>query len=79
MSSIDTYHPTAGIKNKLLAYYQFLRDYPSYRHKVVLIQYVTPIICCSGKTDTYHEELLDEIDILRKMRDDICEIVEQIH
>jgi len=30
MASIDSYHPIAGLKNKLLSYQLFLQRYPSY-------------------------------------------------
>ena len=37
MASIDSFHPMAGIKQKLKAYQQFLREYEDYRDKIVLI------------------------------------------
>ena len=37
IASIDSYHPIGGIKNKLLAYQEFLRKYPDYRNRTILI------------------------------------------
>jgi trehalose-6-phosphate synthase len=37
MSSIDSYHPISGLKNKLLSYKLFLQQYPTYQNKIVLI------------------------------------------
>ena len=42
ISSIDRYHPISGLKNKLLAYQKFLRDFPPFRPLVCLVQYVVP-------------------------------------
>ena len=44
MSSIDTYHPISGLKKKLLSYKLFLRKYPKFHGKVVLIQFVGSIV-----------------------------------
>ncbi len=30
MSSIDSYHPISGLKNKMMSYQRFLRRYPSF-------------------------------------------------
>jgi trehalose-6-phosphate synthase len=37
MGSIDSYHPISGLKNKLLSYELFLKKYPNYQNRVVLI------------------------------------------
>ena len=37
MSSINAFHPISGVTNKLIAYHEFLKKYPNYRKKVVLI------------------------------------------
>jgi trehalose 6-phosphate synthase/phosphatase len=37
ISSIDRFHPISGLKNKLLAYQKFLRDYPHYRTQACLV------------------------------------------
>lgn len=37
MSSIDTYHPISGLKNKLLGYFEFLKKCPSFRKKITLV------------------------------------------
>ena len=44
MSSIDSYHPISGLKNKLLSYKLFLKQYPTYQNKIVLIQFVGSIV-----------------------------------
>ena len=45
ISSIDRFHPISGLKNKLLAYQKFMREYPSYKNHICLIQYVIPSDC----------------------------------
>lgn len=40
MASIDSCHQTTGLILKLKGYYQFLKDYPEYREKVVLFQVI---------------------------------------
>ena len=47
ISSIDSFHPMAGIKQKLKAYKNFLREYDDYRNKIVLIQFIPSILCLS--------------------------------
>lgn len=37
ISSIDRFHPISGLKNKLLAYQKFLREYPGYKGHTCLI------------------------------------------
>lgn len=53
MSSIDTFHPLSGLRTKLRGYYKFLKAYPAYRNKLVLIQFIPSIYCES-------EHLVDE-------------------
>lgn len=78
-ASIDTFHPISGVKNKLMAYIEFLRKYPGYRGRIMFIQYVTPILCCGGTTiDKYSEEIISEISTLKEFRDDIRVLVTQI-
>ena len=45
LSSIDRFHPISGLKNKLLAYQKFLRDFPPFRSNSCLVQYVVPSDC----------------------------------
>ena len=40
ISSIDRFHPISGLKNKLLAYQKFMRDFPPFRPITCLVQYV---------------------------------------
>lgn len=58
MTSIDTFHPISGLKNKLLSFLEFLRKYPSYRNKIILIQYVTPILCGGKLADKYEDDFI---------------------
>jgi trehalose-6-phosphate synthase len=37
IASIDTFHHMSGITNKLKAYHNFLKDYPKYHHRLVLV------------------------------------------
>lgn len=37
LSSIDRFHPISGLKNKLLAYQKFLREYPNYKQSTCLV------------------------------------------
>ena len=54
MSSIDSYHPISGLKNKLLSYKLFLQQYPCYKNKVVLIQFVGSIVQAFDKAESHH-------------------------
>ena len=49
ITSIDRFHPISGIKNKLLAFQKFLRDYPPFRQHVCLLQYVVSVESMSCK------------------------------
>ena len=40
ISSIDTYHPISGLRQKLRAFLNFLEANPNYKNKVVFIQFV---------------------------------------
>lgn len=71
MTSIDTFHPISGLKNKLLSFHEFLKKYPSYRGKIILIQFVTPIICGGKILDRYEDEYINDICILREMKKEI--------
>jgi trehalose 6-phosphate synthase/phosphatase len=42
IASIDRFHPISGLKNKLLAYQKFLREFPPFRPLACLVQYVVP-------------------------------------
>jgi trehalose 6-phosphate synthase/phosphatase len=44
MTSIDTFHPISGLKNKLLSYQLFLQKYPRYQNRIVLIVFITSIV-----------------------------------
>jgi trehalose-6-phosphate synthase len=78
MTSIDTFHPISGLKNKLLAFLEFLRKYPSYRNKIILIQYVTPILCGGRFADKYEEDYIEDICILKEMRNEVLDIISKI-
>lgn len=52
IASIDSFHPMAGIKQKLKAFQQFLRDYDDYRDKICLIQFIPSIVCLSENVKT---------------------------
>jgi trehalose-6-phosphate synthase len=57
---VDRWHPLSGVINKLKGYYHFLKNYPPYRTKICLIQYLQPM-------DNY--EILDaqnEIDAVQE-------------
>lgn len=54
--SVDKLSPISGIKNKLLAYRNVLKELPSWCGKIVLMQYCTP-----GIRSTFTEETSEEI------------------
>ena len=37
----------SGITNKLKAYYNFLKEYPAYHHRLVLVQFLVSPSCIS--------------------------------
>lgn len=82
--SIDTFTHLSGFITKLKGYQKFLQSYPSYRNKIVLIQFIPSIYCNSdissgdpekketaadGQTrDNY---MTDSISTLRDLRNEI--------
>ena len=73
MSSIDTYHAVSGLKQKLLSYRQFLRDYPFYQNRIVFIQFVGSIIQAFDKA----EENVKNVNF--SIRQEILAIRDSIH
>ena len=59
MSSIDSYHPISGLKNKLLSYKLFLKQYPTYQNKIVLIQFVGSIVQAFDKAEDNQRQVSD--------------------
>ena len=51
MTSIDTFHPISGLKNKLLSYQIFLQKYPRYQNRIVLIVFITSIVQAFDKAE----------------------------
>lgn len=78
ISSIDSFHPIRGLKNKLMTYYEFLKKFPVYQNKVMLIQYVVPISCRGGRVDSYSDDVVNKIEIIKQMRTEIKELVSKI-
>ena len=69
ITSIDRFHPISGIKNKLLAYQKFLRDFPPFRTQTCLVQYVVP------NEGTGYQQIKSELVQTRK---EILDIVKEI-
>ena len=74
MSSIDSYHPISGLKHKLTAYHQFLQKYPTYRDRVVFIQFVGSTVQAFDEDEGHQRQ----VSSIKLMRDQIMAIVEQI-
>ena len=66
ISSIDRFHPISGLKNKLLAYQKFLRDYPHYRQQACLVQYV---VVSEGQHHLNNEYTQTRSEILQLIRE----------
>lgn len=75
MSSIDSYHPISGLKNKLLSYKLFLKQYPTYQNKIVLIQFVGSIVQAFDKA----EDNQRQVSQIQELRKQILEIRDDIH
>jgi trehalose-6-phosphate synthase len=74
IASIDeSYHPISGLKNKLLSYQIFLQRYPGYQNKIVLIQFVYM------NNKMFFGSDQNSIDVIKKNRERIHEIRDQIH
>lgn len=88
ISSIDTFTHLSGFTNKLKGYQKFLQSYPSYRNKVVLIQFIPSIYCHSkieqvdksesaqNNRDDYFTE---SIGTLKELRNQIIKTSQEIH
>eukprot|EP00826_Nyctotherus_ovalis_P017110 TRINITY_DN1500_c0_g1_i3.p1 TRINITY_DN1500_c0_g1~~TRINITY_DN1500_c0_g1_i3.p1 ORF type:complete len:784 (-),score=250.70 TRINITY_DN1500_c0_g1_i3:158-2509(-) len=63
--SVDKLSPISGIKNKLIAYRNLLKEHPSHIDKIVLIQYCTPGIKSNITKETSKEikKLVAEFNI----------------
>jgi hypothetical protein len=44
----------------------------------MLIQYVVPLTCRGGRVDSYSDEIVNKIDIIKQMRQEIKELVTKI-
>ena len=80
LASANVAHPIAGIQNKLAAYLEFLRKYPNYRSRVCMIQYAAPVLSVLDCDKALLEaEFTDKIDLLRRFKAEVQELVEKIH
>ena len=88
ISSIDTFTHLSGFTNKLKGYQKFLQTYPSYRNKVVLIQFIPSIYCHSNISQLDKSEasqahrddyLTDSIGTLKELRNQIIKVTQEIH
>ncbi|KAG1220110.1 hypothetical protein G6F68_021286 [Rhizopus microsporus] len=60
----DKLDSTKGVVQKLHAFEKFLRDYPEWRKKVVLIQVTTPTFGDNSKLESKVSELVSHINSL---------------
>jgi trehalose-6-phosphate synthase len=75
IASIDTYHPISGLMTKLKSFRNFLRDYPQYVDRVVLIQFVGSIVQAFDNNEDHNEN----VNTIKKMRMEILEERDRIH
>ncbi len=65
IASVDKLSPLSGIKNKLMAYKDLLEQYPTYRKRILMVQYCTPGSKWAFEEETSKEnrELVKEINV----------------
>jgi len=62
IASVDKLSYISGIKNKLIAYRDFLRNYPNYFGNTLLIQYCTPGISCTEEVSKEIKSIVESIN-----------------
>lgn len=90
--SIDTFTHLSGFITKLKGYQKFLQTYPSYRNKIVLIQFIPSIYCNSDistppegtKKDAQESQqrdnyMTDSISTFKDLRNEIIQITQEVH
>lgn len=74
MSSIDSYHPISGLKHKLQSYLLFLEKFPSYRNRIIFIQFVGSTVQAFDSNEDHQKQ----VSSIKTMRDEIMKLVNEI-
>jgi trehalose-6-phosphate synthase len=70
----------SGITNKLRAYYSFLKEYPDYRYRLVMVQFLVSPSCISENIGLKQTgcNIMERIPILKELYEEVKKITEKI-
>jgi len=76
---VDSFHPTQGLKHKLLAYKAYLEIRPQIAKQMVLVQYVTPPFSVGGcRVTGQGDYFLENVKMLKELREQIYALIDEI-
>lgn len=82
--SIDTFSHLSGFVTKLKGFQKFMQTYPSFRNKIVLIQFIPSVYCNSNiskneSSQSHTKDMTDSIASFKELKNDIVTIASEIH